>query len=85
MPLSTPPHCLHISQLIAISNDFNLTGVKLNILCIIHSLLAQRHIKNISEILASGKINRIFFKEFLNINVQREKHILFSEHILCYI
>ena len=42
--LSLPlPQCLHISQLIAISNEFNLTGVKLHISCIVHSLLAQRH------------------------------------------
>ena len=86
MPLteSRPPSLsAHQPVLIAISNDFNLTGVKLHISCIIHSLLAQRHI--ISEILTSGKINRIVLNKLLNINVQRENHVLFSEHILFYI
>ena len=80
-----PPHCLNISQLIAISNEFNLIGVKLHISCIIHSLLAQIHI--ISEILTSGKINSIVLNKLLNINVQGESAMFYflSIYIILYI
>ena len=37
-----------------------------------------------SEILTSGKINRIVLNKLLNINTQRENHVLFAEHIILY-